>query len=49
MYLAGIEGGYTPDDIVLDAPINIGGWKPHNYTGRYEGPVTVETALAENL
>ena len=49
VYLAGIESGLGPDDIVLDAPINIHGWRPHNFTNRYAGPVTIETALAESL
>jgi penicillin-binding protein 1A len=49
VFLAGYGAGYRPDDMVTDAPINIGGWKPQNFTGRYEGPVTVETAFAESL
>jgi penicillin-binding protein 1A len=49
VFLAGLEAGYGPDDMVTDAPIAIGGWKPRNFTGRYEGPVTVETAFAESL
>ncbi len=49
VFLASLEAGYTPDTMVTDAPINIGGWKPQNYTHKYAGPVTVETALAESL
>ena len=49
VFLAALENGYTPDDLVTDAPITIGKWKPRNYTNRYEGPVTVETALADSL
>ncbi len=49
VFLAGLEAGYMPDTMVTDAPINIGGWKPQNYTHKYAGPVTVETALAESL
>ena len=32
-----------------DAPINIKGWKPENYTDEYFGPVTLETAFAMSL
>jgi penicillin-binding protein 1A len=49
VFLAALEGGYKPDDMVTDAPINIGGWKPQNFGHKYEGPVTVETALAKSL
>ncbi|TAL00126.1 MAG: PBP1A family penicillin-binding protein, partial [Rhodospirillaceae bacterium] len=49
VFLAGIEAGYSPDDIVTDGPISIGGWRPQNFSGKYEGQVTVETALAKSL
>jgi penicillin-binding protein 1A len=49
VYLAGLEGGYHPDDMVTDAPIQIGKWKPQNFSGTYEGPVTYETALAKSI
>ena len=32
-----------------DAPINIKGWKPENYTKEYKGPVTLTTALSHSL
>ena len=49
VYLAGLEGGYHPDDMVTDAPLQIGKWKPQNFSGTYEGPVTYETALAKSI
>lgn len=49
VYLAALDAGYTPDDLVTDGPINISGWKPKNFSGKYEGPVTVEHALAESI
>ncbi|MBY0510006.1 MAG: PBP1A family penicillin-binding protein [Rhodospirillaceae bacterium] len=49
VYLAGLEGGYHPDDMVTDAPIKIGKWKPQNFSGTYEGPVTYEYALAKSI
>ncbi len=33
VYLAALENGYTPDSPLMDAPVNIKGWRPENYTG----------------
>ncbi|MBX7198086.1 MAG: penicillin-binding protein 1A [Rhodospirillaceae bacterium] len=49
VFLTAVENGLKPDDMVTDAPIKIGRWKPRNYTNKYEGPVSVETALAKSL
>ncbi len=49
VYVAAIEAGYRPDDMVTDAPIKIGKWRPQNFTNTYEGPVTVERALFKSL
>ncbi len=39
----------SPSSLVLDAPININGWKPTNYYSGYRGTVTVRTALKESM
>ena len=31
VYLAGLENGLTPDDLVIDSKIDINGWSPKNY------------------
>jgi len=49
VYLAAMERGMRPDSMVEDAPINIRGWKPENYTNKYEGTVSLTTALAKSL
>ena len=49
VYLAAIEDGMTPDDIIPDAPIKIGKYTPENYEGKYLGPVTARRALAESI
>lgn len=49
VYLAALEKGLTPDTIREDAPINIRGWKPENYTHEYFGNVTLTQALAMSL
>ena len=49
VYLAGVEAGYRPDDMVTDAPLKIGKWRPQNFSRTYEGPVTYETAFAKSI
>ncbi|TAN46909.1 MAG: PBP1A family penicillin-binding protein [Rhodospirillales bacterium] len=49
VYLAALEAGMTPEDTVDDAPIQMGDWSPDNYTGKYLGPVSLKTALAQSL
>ncbi len=49
VYLAALEQGITPDDILADEPINIDGWKPQNYDKRYYGAVTLRQAFAKSL
>jgi len=46
VYLAGLESGLTPDSVIDDAPVRIGGFRPRNYANRYHGPVTLTEALA---
>ncbi|WP_288017643.1 PBP1A family penicillin-binding protein [Blastomonas sp.] len=46
VYLSALEAGYTPEDIVTDAPITIGGWSPRNSGGSYAGDITLRTAFA---
>jgi penicillin-binding protein 1A len=48
-YLTAIEHGLTPDSVREDAPVNIKGWKPENYTREYFGPVTLKQAFAMSL
>jgi penicillin-binding protein 1A len=49
VYLAAVERGATPDTVREDAPVRIGNWAPENYSHRYEGAVTLRTALALSL
>jgi penicillin-binding protein 1A len=55
IYSAAIENGFTPATIVNDAPLFFdagvtGGqpWEPKNYDGKFEGPMTMRTALAKS-
>ncbi len=49
VYLAAIEQGLSPDDIILDAPLTLGHWSPENFDGKYRGNVTAREALAESI
>ncbi len=49
VYAAALEKGLTPDSVFNDAPIRIGNWTPENYEKKYNGEVTLATALAKSL
>ena len=49
VYLAALEDGFKPDDVVKDAPITISGWSPRNSSGRFAGPVTIRNAFAYSI
>ena len=38
VYLTALEKGLTPDTVREDAPINVKGWQPENYSREYFGP-----------
>jgi len=55
IYSAAMEKGFTPASVVPDEPIVISAeetgsqaWEPKNYDGKYEGPMTLRTALAKS-
>jgi len=49
VYLTAMEAGRTPDVQVVDEPVTINGWSPQNYTKKYLGQITLETALAQSI
>jgi penicillin-binding protein 1A len=49
VYLTAIEAGLTPETIRQDAPLDVKGWKPENYSHEYFGAVTLTQALAMSL
>ncbi|MHA6718518.1 transglycosylase domain-containing protein [Sphingomonas sp. RS6] len=49
VYLAALEAGHKPDDIVVDEPVTIDGWTPRNDSRRYSGPITIRTAFAYSV
>jgi penicillin-binding protein 1A len=49
VYLTAMEAGRTPDDMVIDEPVTIANWTPHNFEPDFLGPITLEHALAESV
>jgi penicillin-binding protein 1A len=55
IYSAALEKGFMASTIINDAPVILdpattGGqlWEPKNYDGKYDGPMTLRTALAKS-
>lgn len=55
IYSAALEKGFTPATVVNDSPLFFDGgvtggqpWEPKNYDGKFEGPMSLRTALAKS-
>ena len=48
VYLAALRAGWTPESIIEDRPITIGGWTPVNSDRVYRGPITLREAFARS-
>jgi penicillin-binding protein 1A len=48
VYLAALRAGWTPDSIIEDEPITIGGWTPVNNDRVYRGRMTLREAFARS-
>jgi len=53
VYSSALEKGFSPATMILDAPLELGPaetgnetWRPQNDDGKYDGPVSMKTALA---
>lgn len=54
VYIAALEAGRTPADIIEDSPVSYPGrdgrpWEPENYDGQFRGPITLQQALEESI
>ena len=49
VYLTALEAGWTPDMPVVDEPVTIGTWSPQNYDEGFQGPITLERAVASSV
>lgn len=55
IYSASLEKGFTPASVLPDEPLSFSAtetgsqvWEPKNYDGKYEGPMTLRSALAKS-
>jgi penicillin-binding protein 1A len=55
IYSASLEKGFTPASMINDSPVSVdpfltGGqvWEPKNYDGKYDGPISMRTALTRS-
>ena len=49
VYLTALQKGWKASDIILDAPIIEGSYRPKNFADKYYGDVTLEQALAQSM
>jgi penicillin-binding protein 1A len=49
LFLAALEAGMGPQDMIADTALNLGGWSPSNGPWRARGEITVEEALAQSV
>ncbi len=49
VWLAGLRAGLTPRSILFDGPLDLHGYRPHDYEADYRGNVTMTEALADSM
>ncbi len=49
VWLAALEQGVRPDDMIADGPVHVGGYSPSNFEPGSRGEVTVEDGFAQSL
>ncbi|MFC5648845.1 transglycosylase domain-containing protein [Paenibacillus solisilvae] len=48
VYTPAFEQGYSPDDHILDEPVDFGGYQPKNAGGAYHGDVSIYDAIVHS-
>lgn len=46
LYLAALEKGKSPFDLIADGPIKIGSWRPKNFQWRSQGIISIQESFA---
>ncbi len=49
VFLAALENDFTPSTIIDDSPITIAGWSPQNFSGNFNGKVTLRQTAEHSL
>jgi penicillin-binding protein 1A len=49
VYAVALSEGFKPTSVVVDSPVCIGNWCPHNYSNSYSGSMTLTQALVRSI
>ena len=53
VYLSALQNGYTTCSILMDTPFvldtGVSLWRPKNFSGRFQGPITLRYALSRSI
>ncbi len=49
VYTTALGQGLAANTIIIDSPVNIGGYSPQNYDKKYRGPVTMKKAVRQSV
>ncbi len=49
VYATALANGFKPSSIVVNSPVCIGNWCPHNYAGSFSGAVTLTQAITHSI
>ena len=49
VYATALANGFKPNSVVVDSPVCIGNWCPHNYSGGFAGSVTLIEAITRSI
>jgi penicillin-binding protein 1A len=49
VYATALANGFKPSSVVVDSPVCIGNWCPHNYEGGFSGAVTLIEAITRSI
>jgi penicillin-binding protein 1A len=49
VYATALANGFKPSSVLVDSPVCIGNWCPHNYSGGYSGAVTLLEAITHSI
>jgi len=53
VYLTALQNGYMPSSILMDTPFvldtGVSLWRPKNFSGRFQGPMTLRYALSRSV
>ena len=49
VYLAALEAGWRPGNMIDDRPLRLKGWEPANFDGKFRGEITLTEAFARSV